>query len=893
MALGAAGHNFDRGIASLSDQTHALSAGKVKKVNQPASALTDQEGVWYRRWHRALMPDYNRTAAAYWYLMVFVGSAILLYAAFALALMTQAAFIQTTAGIVLAAIVGTFPLRIPNSKNSIAAGDIFLFLMLLMLGPLPATLAAAAEAGFASWSTSKRWTSRIVSPAIAAITMLTAGLVFQAMGNDLSNTPRTAMGTLVGELIVIAGIYYALNTLLMTTVIRLKRDEPIQLFKVLRDHLWLGFTYVFSACIAGLLYITFLQYGAKVLFVATAIIVLFLATLHHYFNQLDAQSRTYAAEREAAQAARHLVELKHSEQRFHSAFTHASIGMLLITADGRIIQGNEASHRLLGQSEKDVVGRRFQEFVCRADVGAFISQMAGVSASATNSFATELRCRHEQNGEVWVTLHCSHFAESDLDNPCMILQVHDIDSRRQAESRLKHIAHHDGLTGLLNRNSFLETLREAIARERLGPRHQYAVMFLDLDRFKLVNDSMGHSAGDNMLIQVTRRIREKVRPSDVVARLGGDEFAILCTDIESENAAILLAERLQQALSVPLLIGGSEVNTSASIGITFSRFNYRVPEEVLRDADIAMYRAKNSGKARYALFDTALHTELSDKVGLERDLRRAVDAAEISLVYQPLFEIKTGVLHGFEALARWHHKSRGTVSPEEFIPVAEELGLMVAITNQVMERACLQLRAWHQRSPLFARLQMHVNIAGADLLGSALVERVERITRDAGLDPCFLALEVTEGILIPRVTDAAATLAKLQQAGVRISIDDFGTGYSSLSHLSTLPIDSLKIDRSFVNSMQPGSKESEIVRAIVSMAHALGKSVVAEGIEDESQLLQLRDLGCEFGQGYYYSRPLAAELVDAMLKSLQSSASEGGHAVFPIPSASTYIEPAK
>ena len=844
-----------------------------------ASALTDRGTVWFVRWHRALMPDYNRKAAAYWYSMVAAGTAILVYAAIGLALMPSTAVIQTIAGIVLAAIVGTFPVRIPNTKNSIAAGDIFLFLILLMLGPLSATLAAAVEAAVASWSTSKRWTSRIASPAMAAITMLTAGLVFEAMSNDLSGAARTPMGTLIGQLMLIAAIYYAVNTLLMTTVIRLKRDEPLQPLKVLRDHLWLGFTYVASACIAGLLFVTFLQYGTQVLFVATPIIVLCLATLHHYFNQLDAHARIDAAEREAAQSARHMVELKNSEQRFHSAFTHASIGMLLISADGRIIQGNEALHTLLGQSEQDVVGRCFQEFVSRADVDAFNAQMAGVSSSAINSFATELRCRHEQNGEVWVTLHCSHFAESNLDGPSMILQVHDIDARRQAESRLKHIAHHDGLTGLLNRNSFLETLREAIARERLGPRHQYAVMFLDLDRFKLVNDSMGHSAGDDMLVQVTSRIREKVRPSDVVARLGGDEFAILCTDIESENAAIRLAERLQQALSVPLLIGSSEVTTSASIGITFSRFKYRAPEAVLRDADIAMYRAKNSGKARYALFDTVLHTEVSHKVDLERDLRRAVDAAEISLVYQPLFEIRTGALHGFEALARWQHQSRAMISPEEFLPVAEELGLMVRITDQVMERACKQLRAWQQRSPLFERLQMHVNIAGADLLGSALVERVERITRDARLDPCFLTIEVTEGILIPRVNDAADTLTRLQQSGVSISIDDFGTGYSSLSHLSTLPIDSLKIDRSFVSLMRPGSKESEIVRAIVSMAHALGKSVIAEGIEQESQMLQLRDLGCEFGQGYYYSHPMVPERVEAMLNRLLPSDWPASHEI--------------
>lgn len=828
-----------------------------------------------------LMPDYNRKAAAYWYAMVVIGSAILLCAAYRMTSLPSAALFQTAAGIVLAAIAGTFPVRIPNTKNSIAAGDIFLFLMLLMLGPLPASMAAAAEAAFASWSTSKRWTSRIVSPAMAAIAMLACGLTFQAMNDYLAGASRTAVGPLTGKLMLVAAMYYVVNTLLMTSVITLKRDEPFQPLKVLQDHLWLGLAYLVSACIAALLFVTFLQYGTTVLFAAAPIIILFLATLHHYFNQLDAlqqvrTARIEAAEREAEQTARHLVELKNSEQRFQSAFTHASIGMALIGFDGRILQVNDALQILLGRTGQDLKGRSCEEFLSNEDIDAFNAQMAGVCDHATESFAIELRFKHEQNGDVWVALHGSSFVESDNDSSSIILQIQDIDARRQAEVKLKHIAHHDGLTGLLNRNSFLEKLRDVIGRERHGAGHQYAVMFLDLDRFKFVNDSMGHSAGDDMLVQVTSRIREKVRPSDVVARLGGDEFAVLCTDMENESGAIRLAERLQQALSVPIRVGAIEITTSASIGITFSRFNYLEPEDVLRDADIAMYRAKNSGKARYALFDTVLHTELSKKVDLEQDLRRAVDAAEISLVYQPLFEIQTGRLHGFEALARWDHHSRGMVNPEEFISLAEELGLILRITDQVMERACKQFRAWQQFSPLFERLHMHVNIAGADLLGGSLAERVERITRETQLDPGFLTLEVTEGILMPSVHDAAVTLRGLQALGIKISIDDFGTGYSSLSHLSTLPIDSLKIDRSFVSLMLPGSKESEIVRAIVSLAGALGTSVVAEGIETESQMLQLRDLGCEFGQGYYYARPLEPEQVEAMLDSLLSANLQAG-----------------
>jgi predicted signal transduction protein with EAL and GGDEF domain len=358
-----------------------------------------------------------------------------------------------------------------------------------------------------------------------------------------------------------------------------------------------------------------------------------------------------------------------------------------------------------------------------------------------------------------------------------------------------------------------------------------------------------------------------VRPSDVVARLGGDEFAILTENVSDEHHVVVLAERLQDVLRKPFLIGGTEIATSASIGITFSRLGYRTPDEVLRDADIAMYHAKARGKARYAIFDAGLRDQVTDQLHLEGDLRRTLESrgGGLSVAYQPIFRLSTNELVAFEALARWNHPERGPVSPSVFIPIAEESGLIVPLTNWVIEESCRQLKAWQSRGPKYADLRMHVNISGFGLGQPTFVNGVTRILLTAGVQPGLLTLEITESMLMAHLDNALDTMTQLRELGIGLSVDDFGTGYSSLNYLSSLPINSLKIDRSFVEQLQASAPNSEIVRAIVTLGGSLGKSVIAEGIETPAQLQRLCDVGCEYGQGFLLASPLASSQADVLL----------------------------
>jgi diguanylate cyclase (GGDEF)-like protein/PAS domain S-box-containing protein len=577
--------------------------------------------------------------------------------------------------------------------------------------------------------------------------------------------------------------------------------------------------------------------------------------------------RDEEAAREAAQTARHQAALLESERRFHSAFTHASIGMALVAFDGHILQANTALAQIVGATGAgELAERELAALFAESEREALTDNLRRIAARQAASFQAEMRCGHRQGGELWVTLHGAVFIESDADAPCLIVQMQDVSARRHAQAQLNHIAFHDGLTGLPNRTRFHDALVQALAHLRQDPDAHFAVMFIDFDRFKLINDSMGHSVGDAFLIQVSRRIQDQVRPGDVLARLGGDEFALLMRQVRDESAATQLADRLQAVLGQPLQVGGVNVGTSASIGITFSRLGYESPEQLLRDADIAMYRAKAGGKARYALFDARLHTEVADRMRLEADLRQALAEGALDLAYQPLFHIGSGQLRGFEALARWQHPTRGAIPPGVFIPIAEDAGLIIELSNQVLARACGQIRQWQQRDERLAELKLQVNLSGADLADEALHRRVESVLRRSGLEPRLLTLELTENILMLRVDSATRALESLRRLGVVLAIDDFGTGYSSLSYLSTLPIDSLKIDQSFVHGMRvAGSKEAEIVRAIVSLGSSLGKTVVAEGIESQSQLMQLHALGCEHGQGFHLSRPLAVPEAEALL----------------------------
>jgi diguanylate cyclase (GGDEF)-like protein len=383
------------------------------------------------------------------------------------------------------------------------------------------------------------------------------------------------------------------------------------------------------------------------------------------------------------------------------------------------------------------------------------------------------------------------------------------------------------------------------------------VMYLDFDRFKLINDTLGHSAGDQFLLAAAQRIARQVRPGDIVGRLGGDEFAILIEQRHDEDFATALATRLQDTLREPFQVDGTALNSSASIGITFSTVGYDTPDEVLRDADIAMYRAKSGGRARYALFDTTLRSQISEQVRLEAELRQAIEHDQLTLAFQPIYDLSSGRIVSFEALARWTHPERGAVAPDVFVPVAEECGLIGALTERILARACGQLKHW-QRVSGNTQLRMQVNLSGLDLCHGTLAMQVGALLLAHEVEASQLTLEITESKLMTHLDRALDTLTRLRDIGVGISVDDFGTGYSSLSYLSKLPISSLKVDRSFVSHMN-AELDAEIVKAIIGLGNALGKTVIAEGIETPAQLEQLRARGCRFGQGYLLAPPMPAD----------------------------------
>jgi diguanylate cyclase (GGDEF)-like protein/PAS domain S-box-containing protein len=838
------------------------------------------------------MPDYNRRAAVYWWCVVPAGWLLLAWCVARVLALPALTIVQIAAGMLAAIGAGLFPVRIPGTRVSFAAGEICIFLVLLLFGPAAAALTAAAEGATASLRTSRRWTSRLATPAIAAIAIFVVGTAFEAARAALAARGLDGAVPLLGAAIVMALTYFPLSAMLLGGVMRLKRGEAyFQLGDAVSVFRWVGLAYAGSAAVSTLLVLVYRQAGPGVLMVMLPVLALLLVTLHFYFRQQEAAEamlavNAEAATREAALAAgaaeaaeRHLRELEASERRFHSAFTHASIGMALLDFDGRIVQTNAALRDLLGRDEPALAGASVAALVHEADRAAFAARLGLAGGREFEAFALEMRLVGAGGDERWVSAHCSFFTErgeggapgESGERPGLILQAQDIGARRRAEAGLQHLAYHDSLTGLPNRRRFMECLTGSIARVQGGggPAHSFAVLFLDFDRFKLVNDSLGHGAGDELLVQLARRIQERLRPSDIVARLGGDEFAILAEHIEHQRDAIVLAERLLAALARPFDLLGHEISASASIGITFSHFGYRSAEEVLRDADTAMYKAKAGGKARFAVFDASLHTDVSRRLRLEGELRRAIEAGHLAVVYQPVYELAAqgaGRLVGFEALVRWRHPAEGELAPMSFLPIAEESGLMRPLSDFVLHCACRQLRQWQLSDPAWSELTMSVNVSADDMVQSGFVARVTQAVLEAGLRPQHLTLELTENILMSRVDGAVATLAELRRLGVNVAVDDFGTGYSSLSHLSKLPIDSLKIDRSFVGHLAPGSDEAAVVRAIIQLGHSLRKAIVAEGIETAAQAEQLRAMGCAFGQGHHLSHPLSAADAGELLR---------------------------
>jgi diguanylate cyclase (GGDEF)-like protein/PAS domain S-box-containing protein len=815
--------------------------------------------------------DYSPRSIRMWLAMVTTGGLALAWAAGELASLRRADGAQVALGLALVAAAACFPVQVPRTRHFIGVADVFIFALLALFGAPAAALAAAVEGVVASRRSSKRLSSNIATPAVAGASMAASGLLFQALDGALTQAGWSPHAAGLAALCAVGLPYFAGTTAPLLAVMAAKKNQPFPLRDWLQGYAWLAAVQLASALLAGLLVMNARLFGAGVLVAAVlstaAVVGLLQVSLRRQeADRAEQESRLGAAQREA----------QLNQQRFTAAFTHAAVGMAIVQPDGRMQQVNQALCRLLGRAPDTLLQRPFSELLHPGDAALFrrradamLGKPADAAAPDGEAFSMELRCRTgngaSAGADLWVSLHCGHFIDPADARPGLIYQLHDITSRRLAEDRLHHTAYHDSLTDLANRHCFNQRLAVAVESSGNDAAQGFAVLFLDLDRFKVVNDSLGHAAGNQLLREVARRLSDGVRPGDLVARLGGDEFAVLAEQLDHPDAALAMAQRLLLSLQQPLLIHGTEVQPGASIGITFSDLGYRTADEILRDADLAMYAAKAGGRQQVALFDHSMHERMAEKLKLEGELRRAIGEGQLSVVYQPLFDLEPYRLSGFEALARWVHPERGPISPAVFIALAEESGHIEALTHWVIDQAVRQLAAWRRAHPAMGPVDMHVNISGRDLANASLVPVVRELLLQHGLPAQALTLEITETTLMGRLETALDTLQALRKMGVHFSIDDFGTGYSSLAYLSTLPIDSLKIDRSFVMGMSQAPQNVEIVRAVLNLGRSLGKKVIAEGIETVAQLATLKGLGVQVGQGYLLSRPLRAEQVPALM----------------------------
>ena len=584
-------------------------------------------------------------------------------------------------------------------------------------------------------------------------------------------------------------------------------------------------------------------------------------------TRLLVRSILYAIERRRSADA-----LRDSEERYALAVRGANDGLWDWDLETDQVFYSQRWKSMLGFSSADV-GTSPREWLDRIhpdDRPPFRRHLDAHLTGATEHFEFEHRMRNSAGEYLWVLAR--GVAKKDETDKAyrMAGSQTDITARKKAEHQLQHDALHDGLTGLANRVLFIDRLACALADLQRRATPEFAVLFFDLDRFKNINDSLGHTVGDKLLVGIARRLQHFLRPGDTVARLGGDEFAILIHRVEDASGAIHVADRIQEVLSMNFSIDGHDVMVTASIGIAHSSTGYTNPEEILRDSDIAMYRAKAEGKARYEVFDRDMHQSAVALLKLETELRRGVHRGDFLMNYQPIVSLEKGGIVGFEGLVRWQHPERGIVAPAQFIAIAEETGLIVPLGWWVLRESCRQTREWQAQFPSDPPLWISVNMSGKLFMKADMVDELLGILEETGLEPRSLRIEVTENVVMDHAELAVRNLMELRALGIQLSIDDFGTGYSSLSYLQRFHYDSLKIDRSFVSQLGRPGESRAIVETILNLANSLGIGVVAEGIETADQVDRLRRMQCSHGQGYWFSRPLTVPAAEELIASSPS-----------------------
>ncbi len=765
-------------------------------------------------------------------------------------------------------------IRIPRFKSHIAVSDTFIFLTLLLYGGEFAVIVSAVEAFFSSWRFCNRKITVFFNAATMAISTSMVYALLRVAGlytDEQLHGQVDHLGGFAIALSLIATTQFGVNTALAAVYDSLKNALPLwDTWK--SKYIWTFFSYFAGVIGAGVLVQLADSIGMLAIFAIFPVILLVYLSYKMYMKNVEISiQQAEQAEQYAKLLEIQADALRESEERFRSAFDYAPIGIGLADPGGSWLKANRALTEILGYSEDELSKTDFQSITLPEDLGRALLRVHDIISGKMATCQLEQRYIHKTGRIVWTSWSVSAASEMGSRRPNLIFQIQDITDKKLAEEKLQYEASHDALTGLPNRAFFMTRLGDALSKARELRDYKVCVLFIDLDRFKYVNDSLGHVIGDELLKSIADRLCDCMRPSDLVARLGGDEFTVLIEGQYDEGEVNNIAGRIQKKFGIPFDLKGHEVYSSASIGILHATEKHLTSEDVMRDADTAMYQAKRAGKARHEVFDERMHNAAKEILRLETDLRRALDRNEINVVYQPIYSIASGQIECFESLARWEHAELGSIAPAKFIPLAEEIGLIDELCRQVLRTACRDISQLHERRTGEVNYSVSVNLSCRQFNQKSLVQDIDRILDETSFSPRDLKLEITESVFFEHQQRAVAMLNELRERGIDINVDDFGTGYSNLGYLTQLPISALKIDRSFVSMIDEDGSNDDIVRAIITLARSLDLRVIAEGVETDTQLMVLRRLGCESAQGYLYAPAMCFEDLRQFISSLHTT----------------------